>query len=158
MVSVSRFGSSMPSNLKSIQFTALRVDWAKAKSRADRWEEEVRLLDEEMRRVLVYNNWKAEWWRSQVGFRDDIDEPTKEGLQAYAEEHAMLAIRQAGYFGAKWYAVRLEARVLIEKAFGVSAVSELLIPDNVHGSSSRLELDPVDEDPDEAAMDSDFEE
>jgi hypothetical protein len=131
------------------------VEWAKAKSRADRWEEEVRLLDEEMRRVLAYCGWKAEWWRSQLGFRNDASKPIIEGLNAYAEEHAALALRQASSFNAKWYAVRIEARAVIVKAFGVSAVSEALI---VPMTTGRLVLDTVDEEPDEAAMDSDFEE
>src|SRR5882762_2397788 len=33
---------------------ALRVEWAKSQARADRWNEEVVLLDEEMRRVIEY--------------------------------------------------------------------------------------------------------
>jgi hypothetical protein len=35
-------------------YLALRVEWAKAKARAARWEEEVVLLDEEMRRVIQF--------------------------------------------------------------------------------------------------------
>lgn len=78
-----------------------------------------------------------------------------EGLKAYAEEHAALALRQASSFNAQWYAVRIEARAVIVKAFGVSAISEALV---VPTTTTRLVLDTVDKEPDKAAMDSDFEE
>jgi len=44
----------------------MRVKWAKTHARANRWQEEVILLMEEMRHVVVYLDWKALWWRTQV--------------------------------------------------------------------------------------------
>ncbi|KAJ7099018.1 hypothetical protein C8R44DRAFT_593419, partial [Mycena epipterygia] len=41
----------------------LRVEWAKTRARAHRWTEEVDLLEEEMRRILVFLEWRAGWWR-----------------------------------------------------------------------------------------------
>ncbi|KAJ7302318.1 hypothetical protein DFH08DRAFT_978038 [Mycena albidolilacea] len=41
---------------------ALRIEWAKTRARAWRWTEEVDLVEEEMRRVLEFQRWKAEWW------------------------------------------------------------------------------------------------
>ncbi|KAF8223543.1 hypothetical protein L208DRAFT_1078317, partial [Tricholoma matsutake] len=38
------------------------VEWVKAQVRAERWWEEVILLEEEMRRVLEFCQWKARWW------------------------------------------------------------------------------------------------
>lgn len=35
------------------------VEWAKAKAQQDRWDEERQLLQEEMRRTVVYLEWKA---------------------------------------------------------------------------------------------------
>jgi hypothetical protein len=69
---------------------ALRVEWAKAKARAARWEEEVILLDEEMRRILEFCDWKARWWRDQRSLRtpDTTDSILSEGLQAFAEQQA----------------------------------------------------------------------
>ena len=43
----------------------LRVEWARSRARVKRSSEEVRLLREEMRRVLSYLDWKAEWWKSR---------------------------------------------------------------------------------------------
>jgi len=41
---------------------ALHIEWAKSRARAQRWHEEVLLLKEEMRRVLVYFEYKVSWW------------------------------------------------------------------------------------------------
>ncbi|EIW81617.1 hypothetical protein CONPUDRAFT_73294 [Coniophora puteana RWD-64-598 SS2] len=40
----------------------LRVEWLKARARAQRWEEEVDLLKEEMRRVRAFLEHRAQWW------------------------------------------------------------------------------------------------
>ncbi|KAG2028626.1 hypothetical protein BDR03DRAFT_818726, partial [Suillus americanus] len=40
----------------------VRVEWCKSRARALRWAEEVDLLQEEMRRVLQFFNWQANWW------------------------------------------------------------------------------------------------
>ncbi|KAJ7885141.1 hypothetical protein B0H14DRAFT_2564086 [Mycena olivaceomarginata] len=40
----------------------IRIEWTKARARADRWREELILLEEEMRRVLEFCGWKARWW------------------------------------------------------------------------------------------------
>jgi hypothetical protein len=48
--------------------TALRIEWCKARARAQRWSEEVRLLLEEMRRILEFLNWRATFWETRAGF------------------------------------------------------------------------------------------
>lgn len=70
---------------------SLRAEWAKMLARRDRWEEEYLLVQEEMRRVIVYLKWKAEWWKEQGSRRVSDDAGLVEGLLAYAE-------RQAGLF------------------------------------------------------------
>ncbi|KIM71813.1 hypothetical protein PILCRDRAFT_24708, partial [Piloderma croceum F 1598] len=81
---------------------ALRVEWAKAKVRADRWEEEVVLLDEEMRRVLEFCRWKVSWWAEQVPRREALPAPLAEGLKAYAAEQADMEHRISLSWTAKW--------------------------------------------------------
>ncbi|KAG1800908.1 uncharacterized protein HD556DRAFT_1430245 [Suillus plorans] len=44
----------------------IHIEWCKARARAARWSEEVDLLLEEMRRVLVYLEWEIEAWRSRA--------------------------------------------------------------------------------------------
>ncbi|RDX40751.1 hypothetical protein OH76DRAFT_1459407 [Lentinus brumalis] len=72
---------------------ALRVEWCKARARAQRWSEEVELLEEEMRRVIQYHEWRAGWWEQRVGttFQDRPD--YLEGANAYAYRQA--SIRRA---------------------------------------------------------------
>ena len=42
------------------------VDWAKAHERAKRFEEEVELCVEEMRRTLLFFSWKASEWERRA--------------------------------------------------------------------------------------------
>lgn len=64
---------------------SMRVEWARTKARADRWEEEEQLLLEEMRRVLAYCEWKANWWREQADRRSGgVSKVIERGLRAYS--------------------------------------------------------------------------
>lgn len=49
-------------NMEEILDDSLQVEWAKAQARKQRWEEEVLLIHEEMRRVVMFYEWKAHWW------------------------------------------------------------------------------------------------
>ncbi|KAJ7764813.1 hypothetical protein B0H16DRAFT_1310446 [Mycena metata] len=65
---------------------ALRIEWAKAYARSRRWKEEVMLLEEEMRRVIVTFKYNASSWdaRGQVIRVGEVDEVFAEGAIAYA--------------------------------------------------------------------------
>lgn len=105
---------------------ALRVEWAKAKARAERWEEEVVLLNEEMRRVLMYCSWKEEWWREQLKDRVvtlDVDDPLAEGLKAYAYRQSALESRIRSQWQAKWHAARNGAKAIIDEVMGSDWIS-----------------------------------
>ncbi|KZP22586.1 hypothetical protein FIBSPDRAFT_716090, partial [Athelia psychrophila] len=68
---------------------ALRLEWAKCKARAARWHEDIKLLEEEMRRVIKFGVTKEAWWRQLPGRRQNVSDPALlEGLRAYAAEHA----------------------------------------------------------------------
>ncbi|KAG1866481.1 hypothetical protein C8R48DRAFT_747671 [Suillus tomentosus] len=62
----------------------VRVEWCKARARANRWSEEVELLLEEMRRVIVFLKWQAEWWGGRRSSRASESVAEQEGLAAYA--------------------------------------------------------------------------
>ena len=81
---------------------ALCVEWAKAKAHMERWEEEVISLDEEMRRVLMFCQWKSAWWLEQVPLREGLHPQLAEGLQAYAEGQADMERRICLSWTAKW--------------------------------------------------------
>ena len=68
----------------------LRAEWAKSHARVKRATEEVLLLREEMRRVLAYLEWKANWWSSRQALRSVEDITLKEGLYAYCTDQASL--------------------------------------------------------------------
>ncbi|KAJ6488281.1 hypothetical protein C8R47DRAFT_1071998 [Mycena vitilis] len=70
---------------------SLRVEWARAKARKNRWEEEVLLLREEMRRLLRYLDWIVATWETratQTATRQGLEEGTRAGLEAYAWKQA----------------------------------------------------------------------
>ncbi|KAJ7774635.1 hypothetical protein DFH07DRAFT_732672 [Mycena maculata] len=69
---------------------SVRVEWSKAKAQKERWEEEVELLREEMRRVLRFLRWRAIWWEMRRGLRPGVAPDVASGLQAYAARQAVI--------------------------------------------------------------------
>ncbi|KAJ7870848.1 hypothetical protein B0H13DRAFT_2236440 [Mycena leptocephala] len=97
----------------------IRVEWTKARARADRWREELVLLDEEMRRVLVYCEWKANWWDERRASRLEVSRELAEGLYAYAAEQAARERAWREKWSTKWRAaVPLEVELDEEIAYG----------------------------------------
>jgi hypothetical protein len=81
---------------------AVRVEWSKSKARKDRWVEEVRLLWEEMKRVLrMLRTIQAEWTARAEG-RAEIDPELAAGLKAYALRQVYVHRRIAERFHAGW--------------------------------------------------------
>ncbi|TDL13861.1 hypothetical protein BD410DRAFT_734767, partial [Rickenella mellea] len=70
----------------------LRVEWAKASARVERWSEEVSLLKEEMRRVLQFLEWRARWWDVRREFMREMSEDFAAGARAYAHEQAKILL------------------------------------------------------------------
>jgi hypothetical protein len=97
---------------------ALCVEWAKSQARADRWNEEVVLLDEEMRQMIEYCGWKASWWKQQASQRGDVSPELAEGLLAFAEEQAAIEDSIAVRFASQWAPIRKRASSLITKFWG----------------------------------------
>lgn len=91
-----------PANMDEFS-TSMRTEWAQSRARAERWEEEEQLLLEEMRRVIAYFKWRAEWWREQAGRRGDVSSSLARGLTAYAEKQARVFEDLATRCGARWY-------------------------------------------------------
>ncbi|KAF8817302.1 hypothetical protein BYT27DRAFT_7075222, partial [Phlegmacium glaucopus] len=54
------------------------------------WEEEYQLVQEEMRWVVAYFTWKAEWWWEQAKRRTHADHATQQGISAYAQKQAFI--------------------------------------------------------------------
>ncbi|KAG2093727.1 uncharacterized protein F5147DRAFT_747879 [Suillus discolor] len=60
------------------------LEWCKAHARANRWSEEVELLLKEMRRVIAFLRWQAEWWSERHSSQVPESPAEQEGLAAYA--------------------------------------------------------------------------
>ncbi|KAJ7604866.1 hypothetical protein DFH06DRAFT_1020582, partial [Mycena polygramma] len=81
---------------------SLRVEWSRAKARKRRWEEEVLILREEMRRVLRYLEWQAGWWMVRVSVREGEAEALRAGLSAYAQRQAHIHAELYDFFCTEW--------------------------------------------------------
>lgn len=94
--------------------TAMRVEWAKTKARADRWGEEVLLVIEEMRRSICFLEWKANWWLEQADLRSDAPLRVQRGISAYASKQAAVCRSMAMLFATRWYPILKKQNILIE--------------------------------------------
>lgn len=72
---------------------------------------------EEMRRTIEYCRWQSSWWRSQATERTDVPAELKDGIQAYAMEHADLEERFALDLERRWDVVRRRARSFMDSGF-----------------------------------------
>lgn len=87
---------------------SLRTEWCKVKARHDRWNEEFFLVIEEMRRVVSYLEWKAQWWRLGKLSGVEDDQVFKQGIEAYAERQAHLVVKLAKSCIRKWLPLLLK--------------------------------------------------
>ncbi|KAJ7863700.1 hypothetical protein B0H13DRAFT_2354000 [Mycena leptocephala] len=81
---------------------SLRVEWSRAKARKQRWEEEVLILREEMRRVLRYLEWQSGWWSARVLVREEASVALRAGLGAYARRQAHMYAKLKEFFRDEW--------------------------------------------------------
>ncbi|KAJ3817326.1 hypothetical protein F5880DRAFT_1493129, partial [Lentinula raphanica] len=84
----------------------VRVEWCKTNARAKRWMEEVNLLAEEKRRVLVTLEHNAKEWEDRADYMGPLaegkDEAHKEGARAYAFSQATMFRALATRFQDMW--------------------------------------------------------
>lgn len=81
---------------------SMRVEWAKARARMMRWREELLIVQEEMRRVLVYLSWRAEWWRERSSLRTHDDGSVLSGVSGYANKQAAICSRMVKQLACYW--------------------------------------------------------
>ncbi|KAH9847790.1 hypothetical protein C2E23DRAFT_942536 [Lenzites betulinus] len=85
---------------------SLRVEWCKARARANRWTEECMLLEEEMRRVLAYHEHSAQEWDQRVGTKYTRPDYA-EGADAYAHRQAFIRRAMKTFCEHVWRNVKL---------------------------------------------------
>ncbi|KAJ7775778.1 hypothetical protein B0H14DRAFT_2401678, partial [Mycena olivaceomarginata] len=125
----------------------VRIDWAKVRARCHRWREEVDLLEAEMARVTRFLDWRAQWWREQVGRRTALTIAQSEGETAYALRQAGIQEQLARGFAEEWET--LPALILRGRAGELSeaAAGETLEEDgsDEDGASDEEEEAPIAE-------------
>ena len=111
--------------------SGLRVEWLKTRARAQRWNEELLLVEEEMRRALGWCYWRAQWWLQQVNKRSDVAAHIAEGIQAYAEEQSDAERQRSIRWATQWGDIRDRARAVVANmqsvSDGVESLPELVV-------------------------------
>ncbi|KAJ7473901.1 hypothetical protein B0H11DRAFT_1918709 [Mycena galericulata] len=93
---------------------ALRVEWSKAYSRANRWREDLVLVEEEMRRTIEFGGFAERQWRERANTRTrmlgmgsgDVEPEVLEGVRAYAFEQADREHRMCELLRRDWGPIR----------------------------------------------------
>ena len=81
---------------------SIRVEWAKTRARSMRWSEEFDIVQEEMRRVLAWFEWRVSWWENLASIRQDGNPEILDGSSAYAFKQANIARHMAARCAAAW--------------------------------------------------------
>ncbi|KAF9039085.1 hypothetical protein BJ165DRAFT_1531200 [Panaeolus papilionaceus] len=87
---------------------SMRVEWAKAKARMMRWVEERLLVQEEMRRVLAWFSYRADWWDNAAYQRTQGDAIVLQGVSAYAHKQADICRKMGDRCGTHWLPAMIE--------------------------------------------------
>ncbi|CAK5279026.1 unnamed protein product [Mycena citricolor] len=95
---------------------SIRLEWCRAKARKKRWEEEVLLLREEMRRVLRSIDYEAAAWKKCTEVeRDDLDVEVHAGVIAYALKQADWCHQLRDHFHAEFDVPLAEAAAKVHE-------------------------------------------
>ena len=82
----------------------LRVEWTTSFARLERWKEEVELLQEEMRRAVMFLEWKSQGWSAKAKApRRDTTPDIESGLVAYARKQEAIHHDLAISFTKLWH-------------------------------------------------------
>lgn len=95
------------------------MEYAKAKARVTRWQEEILLLVEEMRRTVAFLQWKAQWW-GDLAAKRRVRTDVQSGLIAYSRRQEAQLLGLAERFTILW------RPTLTEGHFDVSWVNQFL--------------------------------
>ena len=81
-----------------------QLEWSKSYARSQRWQEEVELLKEEMRRTLEFLKWKSSVWLTKTSLTSDqsTSSALREGLNAYAYRQADVFLSLHDRFLSLW--------------------------------------------------------
>jgi hypothetical protein len=114
-------------------FAALRVEWCKAYSRLRRWQEELVMVEEEMRRTIDYGSHAEQRWKvrataraSMLSTGTPISPEVAEGARAYALEYADRERRTTAALELDWVPIRARGAMYL-RGEDISHLQELVI-------------------------------
>ena len=100
---------------------SIRAHWARCQARAERYEEEVELTVEEMRRTLEFFKWKSKWWLGLQDLRTNSPAPPDpqvlHGLRAYAHRQSSIYSSLVTTYVDHW------REFLVERSLGLEWLS-----------------------------------
>ena len=100
---VPRSSQEMGNNQTEDEFNhSMRAEWAQTRARMCRWKEELQIIQEEMRRVLAFFEWRSSWWLEQGNRRQCLEPSLQSGVGAYAHKQACLCLRMAARCATYW--------------------------------------------------------
>lgn len=107
----------------------LCIEWCKAQAREGRWSEEVLLLLEEMRRVIEFLKWQANWWKDRGTAAIFVKPTHQEGVLAYAERQAHIRLAMVKHAQELWAAVPsiVESRLLPDNEENTAEICDVLL-------------------------------
>ena len=114
----------------------LRVEWTTSFARLERWSEEVELVQEEMRRVIIFLERKSQDWSARVDARQgNASSNIESGLNAYARKQAAVHHNLALSFMKLWFPTLVSHNLehswatafLIRNGVPLAAIRELAV-------------------------------
>lgn len=124
----------------------MRTVYTKGRARVLLWEEEIQLLCEEMRRVLVFMLWKRDWWLERADLRADARVDIRSGLKAYAARQAAVFGGLALQFATLWRPALGSMGMQVEwPAELIDATSHIPIPLNNPNRTRAVDGDEEEE-------------
>jgi hypothetical protein len=84
---------------------SMRSEWAQTRACMCRWKEELLIIQEEMRRVLAYFEWRSAWWLEKANRRLNLESSVQSGVVAYAHKQSALCLQMAARYAVYWLPV-----------------------------------------------------
>ncbi|THU81286.1 hypothetical protein K435DRAFT_693869 [Dendrothele bispora CBS 962.96] len=128
---------------------AVRVEYCKSKARLDRSKEEVQLLCEELRRMMEYSLWKAEWWLSRrsggegmLSIGESVTAELADGLNSYALQQVSIMKNRHDHLDKTWTPLIEHAKKILNRAPDISTLSfELKDKERSDADAQRAETE-----------------
>jgi len=90
---------------------SMRMEWTKTRACMMRWQEESLILQEEMRRVIAWFEWKGNWWEEQATHRTNAEPEILRGISAYAYKQADLVHCMAVRCAEEWLPILVSKNI-----------------------------------------------